>query len=224
MLYRAKRIQVTRPTQQIVLTYPTLQQLALFPAFEHDGLSWELLLLSKILLFLTQSVVLMASLIVYHKCSMEYSFNCHILFLNKVKLYMLSVHNIPWGKYVPWAVACHVKCASLVMRSLSMLRAVLPHTAGCYKSWCLLQYRSTLTPLFLSTWDFVIFLISASPVPLTLGTSTAHSVSGHSLYLAPSRRDIAVVFVFCAWLISLNIVSSEFILSFHKFRISFMTL
>lgn len=146
------------------MTYPTLQQLALFPAFEHDGLSWELLLLSKILLFLTQSVVLMASLIVYHKCSMECSFNCHILFLNKVKLYMLAVHNVLWGMYVPWAVACHVKCASLVMRSLSMLRAVPPHTAGCCKSWCLLQYRSTHSD---TTFSFYLRLCDLCDLCLT---------------------------------------------------------
>lgn len=61
-------------------------------------------------------------------------------------------------------------------------------------------------------------------------TSSPNSGNQHCTFclwaqsLAPSRRDSAVVFVFCVWLISLNTVSSEFILSFHKLRISFMAL
>lgn len=167
MLYRAKRIQITRPIQQTFLTYPTLQQLALFPAFEHDGWSWELLLLSKILLFLTQSVVLMASLIVYHKCSMEYSFNCHILFLNKVKLYMFAVYNILWGTYVPWVVACHVKCASLVMRSLSMLQAAPPtlQAAASPGATGALWYHFSFFPFYLRLCDLCDLCLTSSLDP-----------------------------------------------------------
>lgn len=163
----------------------------------------------------------MASLIVYHKSSMEYSFNCHILFFNQVKLYMLAVHNILCGTYTPWAMACHVVCCQSCDEKPQ-------HALGSPHTHCRLlqvlvliavqENPDTIFPFCLRLRDLCDLCLTSSPDPGNKHcTLWAQS-------LAPYRRGIPVVFVFCVWLIALNIVSSQFISCFHKFRISFRTL
>lgn len=122
---------------------------------------------------------------------------------------MLAVHNILYGTYAPWAVACHVICCQSCDRSLSVPWAVPT-------PWRLLQVLvlsavqdapDTTSPFYPDCGLCDLCLIS-SPDPGD--QHCTHCSVGSSL--APYRMEIPGEAVFCAWLISLNIVSSEFIL------------